>query len=197
MGTLSVGDQRLSFEQIAQEAADREYLLVIEYQRARGMESETVELALDVAGRQETTKDTVQDALRKWSQRSPGTTIQSFEVVEQVECRRGERIPENGKPGPEAIDGPVPGVDAGELSPGDRVAYYVDGPHSSVYGYVAEGVVEKVPPWKRGGPSATELVRDRAVLEVGDRTREIPLAWIIGSTDDEDVADAVDRPLST
>jgi len=41
---------------------------------------------------------------------------------------------------------PEPGIDADALTEGDRVAYYVEGPHSAVYGYIAEGVVEKVPP---------------------------------------------------
>lgn len=223
MGMLSVGSQELSFEQIAKTAASREFRLVVEYDRPEGEGSGTTEIDLDVARRQEATKEAISSALRDWYDGSPATTIRSFEVVERIDCRRGESVGTTGDSrsdrtgGAEtqseaaltgdtadggateveseigSIDGPAPGVDADALSEGDVVAYYVEGPHSSVYGYVAEGIVETVPPWTRGVPGKGEVIQDKAVVDVGDRTREIPLAWIIGTTADDAVADAVDR----
>ena len=194
MGTLTVGDQTLSFEQIARAEADHELVLVVEYRGAAGLESATVDL--DVTSRRDATKDGIADALAAWSESQSGVTIESFEVVERIECRRGDSLDCGEDPvedGVEPIDGPEPGIDADALTEGDRVAYYVEGPHSAVYGYIAEGVVEKVPPWHRGVPGQGELIADRAVLDVGDRTREVPLEWIVGSTGDSAVADAVDR----
>ncbi|MCU4800921.1 hypothetical protein OB920_11125 [Halobacteria archaeon HArc-gm2] len=196
MGTLTVDDQTLSFEQIARGEADQRFVLVVEYRGAAGLESATVDL--DVTSRRDATKGVIEDALTAWYEGQSEVTVESFEVVERIECRRGDALDRGEDPADEPevepIDGPEPGVDADALAEGDRVAYYVEGPHSAVYGYIAEGVVEKVPPWHRGVPGQGELIADRAVLDVGDRTREVPLEWIIGSTADSTVADAVDRP---
>lgn len=196
MGELTVSDHTLTFEQISEDSADRSYVLTVEYGRRYVDATSTDRVPLSVSDREAVTRDVVEDALEEWFEAESDVTIRSYEVLETIECRRGEledverdvstsNVPE-GKP--------VPGVDARTLTQGDRVAYYVGGPGHDIYGYISEGIVEDVPPWSRSPHRHSETVTDAARLDVGGRTKEIPLAWIVGPVDSEEIADAVDRP---
>ncbi|WP_254545455.1 hypothetical protein [Halomarina pelagica] len=193
MGEIEVGDQRLSFEQVAEADARQWYVLAVTY-RTDGEETHVGETTIDAASRQEVTRDAVEEALDGWRNDHPRAKIARYEVYARVECRRGKHVADLS---PEAegrewsIDGPEPGVDAAELRPGDRVAYYAGGPRSSIYGYITEGIVVDVPSNERR-PTSGEF-GERAKLDLGTQRKPIPLAWIIGPVDDPEIAMAIDR----
>lgn len=204
MGGISVGEQDLICEQVARDDAETRFVLRIEYER--GSSAGVDRVGLDVDSRMGVTEAVVTEAIREWRSDSGRKFVRSFEVYERIDCRRGGpteetreqwQIGEAGTPNesrtssrnakPE-LDEPV------GFSAGDRVAYYVQGPDSTVYGYVAEARVEKAPPWTKGAPGREEWFVDSAILERSGDTKEIPLEWIIGTTDDDEIAAMVDRP---
>lgn len=200
MGEFAIDDQTLSYEQIAQSDAQHRYLLEISFRRAPSKQRETARQLLDIERRQDATQDRIETALREWfTDRSDSVVIESYEVLEQIDCRRGAVVETDAERGESnALSSPSSknterGVDASEISEDDRVAYYVQGPDSSVYGYISEGIVQKVPPWEEGSQSRSQTVTEDALLDLGDRTKKIPLEWIIGSTDDPDVDAAIGR----
>lgn len=197
MAELTVRDQTLTYEQIAEESADRSYVVEIEYGRRYVEGTSTDRIRLSPSRRSEVTREVLAERLAEWCEDDPEVTIESYQVIEEVECRSGELVEvDRDSPGAEALpdDKPDPGVAASELSVGDRVAYYVGGPGHGIYGYVSEGIVEAVPPWDRSPHRHSETVTDAVELDVGDRTKEIPLAWIVGTVDSREVADAIDKP---
>lgn len=203
MGEFSVGDLDLFCERVSREDAETAFVVRIDYERGSTASVDRVEL--DVDSRMGVTEDVVAEAIREWRSETKREFVRSFEVYERIECRHGRSAEEtreqrasgssergtngNGTRGQEApeLDEPV------DFSAGDRVAYYVQGPGSSVYGHVAEGRVENAPPWTKGAPGRERWFVESAVLERGGDTKEIPLEWIIGTTDDEVVAAQVDR----
>ena len=200
MGEFAIGDQTLSYEQIAQSDAQHRYLLEISFRPSPSKQRETERKQLEIERRQEATQDRIETALHEWfTDRSDSVVIESYEVLEQIDCRRGGLVETDAERG--VSDAPIssstkstePGVDSSDISEGDRVAYYVQGPDSSVYGYISEGIVEEVPPWEEGSQSRSHTITDEALLDLGDRTKKIPLEWIIGSTDDPAVDAAIDR----
>lgn len=203
MSVFSVGEQELFCEQTSRADAETRFVLRIEYERGSTAGVDRIEL--DADSRMAVTEEVVVDAIQKWDSESVREFVRSFDVYERTECRSGGPTEESrerwmiGSPGTDEDDGTSGGeVEAIEnpvgFSAGDRVAYYVQGPESSVYGYVAEARVEKAPPWMKGSPGRADRIVNQAVLERGDDTKEIPLEWIIGTTDDDDVAAQVDRP---
>lgn len=196
MGEFTVSDQVLTFEQVSEDDAERSFVLEVEYGREYVDRTSTDRIPLDVSRRRAVTRDLVRESLAEWFDGESDARIRSYEVREEVECRRGalQRI-EGGDRTPEVPpDKPAPGVDPRSLTPGDRVAYYVGGPGHDIYGYLSEGIVEEVPPWSRSPHHHGETITDAVRLDVGGRVKETPLAWIVGSTDDPEVAEAIDRP---
>jgi len=200
MGEFAIGDQTLSYEQIAQSDAQHRYLLEITFRPSPSKQRETERKQLDTERRQGATRDRIETALREWfTDRSDSVVIESYEVLEQIGCRRGALVETDAERGESdassssSTKNTEPGVDASVISEGDRVAYYVQGPDSSVYGYISEGIIERVPPWEEGPPSRSHTVTEEVLLDLGDRTKKIPLEWIIGSTDDPDIDAVIDR----
>lgn len=203
MGGFSIGEQDLYCEQVSRDDAETSFVVLIEYERGSSAGVDRVEL--DVDSRMEVTEDVVAETIREWHSDSGREFVRSFEVYERIECRHGGPTEETRErwlidsPGTAEDDGDGSSQEAGELespvgfSAGDRVAYYVQGPESAVYGHVAEARVEKAPPWMKGSPGRANRIVDGAVLERGGDTKDIPVEWIIGRTDDEDVAAQVDR----
>lgn len=203
MGGFSIGELDLNCEQVSRENAAETYVLRIEYER--GSDANVDRIELDVDSRIEVTEDVVADAMREWRSASGGEFVRSFAVYERIDCRRGgptdetrERWMTGGAEATDVDDDPSTEqaaqlVESVGFSPGDHVAYHVQGPESSVYGHVAEGRVEKAPPWTKGAPGREERIVDSAVLERGGDTKAIPLEWIVGTTDDDEIAAQVDR----
>lgn len=196
MGELPVADQVLTFEQVSADDAERSFVLEVEYGHEYVDRTSTERIPLDVSRRRAVTRDLVREVLADWVSEQSDATIRSYDVVEEVECRCGDLVRVEGRdPTPEVpSDKPAPGVDPRSLTPGDRVAYYVGGPGDDIYGHLSEGVVEDVPPWNRSPHRHGETVTDAVRLDVGGRIKETPLAWIVGPTDDPEVAEAIDRP---
>lgn len=195
MGEFTVSDQVVTFEQVSAEDAERSFVLVVEYGHEYVDRTSTERIPLEVSRRRAVTRDLVRETLAEWAEAS-GATIRSYEVLEEVECRRGDLVRVEGEASTPDLppDKPVPGVDPRSLTPGDRVAYYVGGPGDDVYGHLSEGIVEDVPPWNRSPQRPDETVTDAVRLDVGGRVKEIPLGWIVGPSDDAEVAEAIDRP---
>lgn len=197
MGELTVDDQTLTYEQIAESAADRSVAIEIEYSRRYVDGSERERIELDADRRGDVTKDLIEATLADWHEERGNVVVETYEVLEEVECRRGELVEvDHGRSRSTEVpeDKPEPGVDARVLEEGQVVAYYVGGPGHDIYGYVSEGVVEALPPWSRSPGDNGDAVTDAVRMDVGGRSKEIPLAWIVGPVDSEEVADAVDRP---
>ena len=208
MGTFSVEDQVLECEQVSRASAEPSFVLRIEYERGSDVNVDRVEL--DVDSRMEVTENVTAKALDEWHSSAGPAFVRSFDVYERIECRHGgptdetrekwmidaSKGPDSGGRTEFSEDDEVAVVPIG-FSVGDLVAYYVQGPDSSVYGYVAEARVEKTPPWTRGTPGRGERVVDSALLDRGGRSREIPLEWIIGKTEADDIASQVDRPYES
>lgn len=195
MGTLTIDNQTVSYETIAESAADRSYVIEIEYSRRFADETERTAIDLPAVGRDEVTRDAVEEHLADWYAGQGGITIEGYEVIERVECRRGElQTVERDRPTSGPADKPDPGVAADDLAEGELIAYYVGGPDHEIYGHISEGLVVALPPWSRDPPESNPTVTDAVLVDTGDRHKEIPLAWIVGSVADSEIGEAVDRP---
>lgn len=193
MGELSIDGQRISYEPIAVADADRRYALEIEYGWPDGTTTDHHREELSVSRRGDVTRELVENALSEWFDGVGNVIVRRYELVEEVECRRGELLDVERESPSLPEDKPLPGVDPETVTVGDRIAYYVDGPGSEVYGHLSEAVVEEVPPRSRS-EGAGERASRAVLADVGPRTIEIPLAWIAGPVDDPEVAAAIDRP---
>ena len=198
--TFPLGDQTLSFEEIAKSDAQRRYLLEIKCRHSDSQTTDTEHRYLDISRRQDATQDRIATPLQEWYDEQPtDVVVESYEILEQLDCRRGEFVdtePESAPSRPQrslSDEKPTPGVDPDGLHEGDRVAYYVKGPTSRVYGYISNYIVKKAPSWEEGLPSRSTTITEEAPLDLGDRTKKIPLVWIIGTVDDPEVDAAIER----
>jgi len=193
MSEFEADGERFSYNIIAAADAESEFVLEIEYSGGEEDEPATTTVSLGVSERGDATKEVVVGRLKEWSGNNPGLEVESFEVTERQVCRSGKHLGsvEQKEEVEIEVEELEPGVVPADVSTGDRVAYYVQGPGSTVYGYLTEGVVEAVSP-NREHPKVESpgLVE----LDVGEQTKEVPLAWVVGDATKPAVQDAIDRP---
>lgn len=191
MSEFEVDGERFSYNIISEGDAESEFVLEIEYSGGERDEHGTATVSLGVSERGSATKKVVIGRLREWSENNPRLAMESFEVTERQVCRSGKHL----GPVEEEVEVDVeelePGVPPSDVSPGDRVAYYAQGPGSSVYGYLTEGVVDTVSP-NREHPKVE--VPGLVELDVGEQMKEVPLAWVVGDATETTIQEAIDRP---
>lgn len=216
MATIDIGEDTFDVEIFSAQRTTSTFSLRIQYETPYRTELDTVEM--DVDTRQEVTTDEVEQHLQEWADGHDVATITEFEVVEEVPARRGERRDPPPEPTdtPTKDDGatadeqpagdegdtygstsvrtvadvePVEGTDGYE--PGDHIAYRVGDTSSSVYSHTTDGIVEAVPPYRRG-PTG-EPVREFFLVDIGDRRlKRVPIEHVVGHVSDDD--GTVDQP---
>jgi len=191
MSEFEIAGERFSYNIISKGDADLEYLLQIEYSGPSAESTATI--SLGVSGRGDATKKVILKRLREWSENNPEMEIQSFEVAERQVCREGTHLGTVAETDVAAADSdiPGPGVSPSSVSVGDRVAYYVQGPGSTIYGYISEGIVDGVHPEEDYPKVATSGCVE---LDTGEQSKMIPLAWVVGDATEPAIEDAIDRP---
>lgn len=193
MSEFEADGERFSYNIISEADAESEFVLEIEYSGGEREEHATTTVSLGVSERGSATKEVVIGRLREWSENNPRLAMESFEVTERQVCRSGKHLGsvEQEEEVEIEVEELEPGVPPSDVSPGERVAYYVQGPGSSVYGYLTEGVVEDVSP-NREHPKVE--MPGLVELDVGEQMKEVPLAWVVGDATEPTVQDAIDRP---
>ena len=188
MATISVDDETLSVEVVAAET-DCNYYIRVEYDDPTGLRQRT-EWQLEVDSRSELTVDRIEQILTEWtSSRDDVASLVSFSIQQVDIARRGASTTDEASSGT-ADDQPIdPATATSEVqySRGDRIAYYVDGPDSTVYGYTTEAVVTELPPIQK---QQREPIRGKVEIDTGPDTKLIPTDWISGLAADV----TVDQP---
>lgn len=193
MTDFEIGGRRFSYDTPSDEDS-RESHIEILYSIRGEQSSATIEAS--VTSGETVERADIVDSLEGWQANNPLAKIVEFEVVESRKVASGnfvEVVDSTDVAGLEEGE-PEPGVRARELSEGSRVAYYVRGPGSSVYGYMSEGVVERVLP-DREHPEVEQA--GCVELDVGSQEKLVPLAWVVGDATDDDIREAIDKPRPT
>ncbi|AQL44762.1 hypothetical protein BV210_18610 (plasmid) [Halorientalis sp. IM1011] len=191
MATISVDDETLSVEVVAAET-DCNYYIRVEYDDSTGSRQRT-EWQLEVDSRSELTVDRIEQILTEWtSSRDDVASLTSFSIQRVDIARRGTSTTDEASSGTadnQPID-PATATSRFPYSPGDRIAYYVDGPDSTVYGYTTEAVVTELPPIQKQN---REPIRGKVEIDTGADTKVIPDDWIVGPAADVTVDKPNDR----
>ncbi|WP_424016563.1 hypothetical protein ACOZ4N_11720 [Halorientalis pallida] len=174
------------------------FRLVVEYETAGGdrfVERST----LAAESRSELTTDAVSAALTEWADERDIAEVVGFTVVEEQLARRGGERPDAGDeallvdPSDRDVSTEQPSAEAvaraSRYVEGDHLLYYEGGQDSTVYGYTTEGIVAEAPPIEH---QHRENEPDKIRLDVGKRTKLVPLEWVIGHADEVD--DPIDKP---
>ncbi|MFB6084875.1 MAG: hypothetical protein ABEJ94_11600 [Halorientalis sp.] len=171
------------------------FRLVVEYETGDGKRLvERSTLAVD--SRSELTTDAVSAALTEWADGRDVATVVGFTVVEERLARRAGEFEGAGDallvdPKESTADQSSERVVAGasRYAEGDHLLYHEGGPDSAVYGYTTEGIVAEAPPIEH---QHRENEPDRIRLDVGERTKLVPVEWVIGHVDEVD--EPIDKP---
>ncbi|SDF91106.1 hypothetical protein [Halorientalis regularis] len=174
------------------------FRLVVEYETAGG--DRVVERStLAVDSRSELTTDAVSAALTEWADERDVAEVVGFAVVEEQPARRGGEPPNVGEAAllVDPSDRDTMSEQATEEAvarsswyvEGDHLLYHEGGPDSTVYGYTTEGIVAEAPPIEH---QHRENEPDKIRLDVGKRTKLVPLEWVIGHADETD--EPIDKP---
>jgi hypothetical protein len=171
------------------------FRLVIEYETVTG-ERVVERSTLSAESRSGVTADEISASLDEWAAERDVGTVVGFAVVEE---RLARRAGEFEAPREEARLVDPSERAAGRASEatartsryveGDHLIYYEGGPDSTVYGYATEGIVAEAPPIEH---QHRENESDKIRLDVGDRTKLVPLSWVIGHAGE--VEEPIDKP---
>lgn len=197
MGKVSIAGSKFSIEVVSR-GEQVTFRLVVEYETPGG-DRLVGQSTLPVESRSEVTTDTLSAALTEWADGRDVATVTGFSVVEEQVARRGGEVPEAGDE-TLLVEPSERDVASGQTTrkatarasryvEGDHLLYYEGGPESAVYGYTTEGVVTEAPPIEH---QHRENEPDKIRLNVGERTKLVPLAWVIGHADEAD--EPVDKP---
>lgn len=191
MATISVDDETLSVEVLAAET-DCNYYIRVVYDDPTGSRQRT-EWQLEVDNRSELTVDRIEQILTDWkSSRDDVASLASFSIQQVDIARRGTSTTAEAS-SERADDQPIDTATATSefpYSPGDRIAYYVDGPDSTVYGYSTEAVVTELPPIQKQN---REPIRGKVEIDTRPDTKLIPADWVVGLAADVTVDKPNDR----
>ncbi len=197
MGKVSIAGSEFKLEVVSRDEQVT-FRLVIEYETPTGnrfVEQST----LAAESRSDLTADAVSAALAEWADEREVSVVTGFSVVETQLARRGGEAPDAGGEAllvdPSERDTTSGGGTAEAVArssryvEGDHLRYYEGGPDSSVYGYTTEGVVVEAPPIEH---QHRENEPGKIRLDVGERTKLVPLSWVIGHADEAD--EPLDKP---
>ena len=174
------------------------FRLVVEYETDGG-DRFVEQSTLAVESRSELTTDAVSAALTEWAAERAVAEVVGFSVVEEQVARRGGETPDAGD-GALLVDPSDRETTADQTTEeavarasryveGDHLLYYEGGQDSTVYGYTTEGIVTEAPPIEH---QHRENEPDKIRLDVGKRTKLVPLEWVIGHADEAD--EPIDKP---
>ncbi|AQL42337.1 hypothetical protein BV210_06250 [Halorientalis sp. IM1011] len=194
MGKVSIAGSEFEIDVVSR-GEQVTFRLVVEYETAGGDRSvERSTLAVD--SRSDLTTDAVSAALTEWADGRDVAEVTGFAVVEEQLARRGGETPDAGEEAvlvdpdeQDAASGQATAEAVGRSSryvEGDHLVYYEGGPDSTVYGYTTEGIVAEAPPIEH---QHRENEPDKIRLDVGERTKLVPLEWVVGHVE------AVDEPI--
>lgn len=192
MAQLDVHGEILEVEMLNEQEGTKFYLEV-QYLNPHGHTRSDRWALPDDIQRSDLTADWLEETLADWQRgRSDVVRVTEF-TIEKIDMAR------NGFP-VEGAEGDLDGAESratdrsltinGErFTVGDRVAYHVDGPESSVYGHTTEAVIRQLPPLD---DKETAIRDERVKIYTGDDTKVIPTSWIIGLAADVEI----DNPRS-
>lgn len=188
MAAITVGDETLDVEIIAMDT-DPQFYIRVEFQDTTGAHRRN-EWQLDVDKRSDLTVDWIEQTLSEWTaRRDDVASLVSFSIQRVDVARRGANIDTDSATSP-TDDQPIdPATATSDLpyAKGDRVAYYVDGPDSAVYGYTTDAIVTELPPIHK---QHREPLQGKVEIDTGVDTKLIPTDWVVGPAADVDI----DRP---
>ena len=185
MAEITVGDDTLDVDIIAADTESQFYIRV-EYEDPAG-ERRRNEWQLDVDKRSELTVDWIEQTLSQWSERRDDVASLGSFLIQRVDvARRGANIDTDSATSP-TDDQPIDPATATSDFPyaqGDRIAYYVDGPDSTVYGYTTDAIVTELPPIHK---QHREPIQGKVEIDTGIDTKLIPTDWVVGPAADVDI----------
>jgi hypothetical protein len=197
MGKVSIAESEFESEVVSR-GEQVTFRLVVEYETPSGDEFvERSTLAAD--SRSDLTTEAVSAALTEWADERDVAAVSGFSVVEEQLARRGGEAPDTGDeallvdPSDRETKSELTTEEAVARSSryveGDHLLYYEGGPDSTVYGHTTEGIVAEAPPIEH---QHRENEPDKIRLDVGKRTKIVPLEWVIGHADEAD--EPIDKP---
>lgn len=189
MAEISVDRDTLSVEIIASDSEAR-YEIVVEYETENG-NRQREHWRLDVEARGDLTTDWLETTLTDWIQsHEDAEAIRGFEVRKIDPARRGSNVDEEEADVPIDTEATASRM-ASTRSPvdvsfrqGDRIAYHVGGPDSSVYGHTTEAAVTELPPLKK---QHRDPIHGKVEIDTGTDTKLIPVEWVVGLADEVEV----------
>lgn len=192
MTQISIGDDNLDVEVVA-EGTDSQFYIRVEFEDIDGNRRRN-EWQLNVENRRGMTIEWIEEMLTEWkARRDDVASLATFSIQKVDVARRGYRTDLKGAPTPPADptdeESLLGQANTGEFkySVGDRIAYYVDGPESTIYGYTTDAIVIDLPPIERRNK---EPIQEKAEVDTGVNTKLIPTEWIVGPASEVDI----DRP---
>ncbi|WP_336000677.1 hypothetical protein [Halorientalis halophila] len=197
MSKVSIAGREFDVE-VVSENEQVDFRLVVEYETVAG-DRYVERTTLEATGRAEISVEALSTTLADWEAAREVDEVLGFAVVEERLARRAGEF--EGAGGDALLVDPeersvATAREPGQGSPapsryveGDHLIYYEGGPDSSVYGHTTEGLVAEAPPIEH---QHRENEPDKVRLDVGGRTKLVPLEWVVGLAGETDVD--LDKP---
>ncbi|RXK46352.1 hypothetical protein [Halorientalis pallida] len=197
MGKVSITGSEFEIEVVSR-GEQVTFRLVVEYE-TDGRHRFVERMPLSAESRSEVTTNAVSAALTEWAAERDVADVVGFTVVEEQVARRGGETPD-AKDQALLVDPSDRETTSEQTSEeavarssryveGDHLLYYEGGQDSTVYGYTTEGIVAEAPPIEH---QHRENEPDKIRLDVGKRTKLVPLEWVIGHAGEAD--EPIDKP---